>query len=271
MTHTKFRLIFSCILLAGLLQSCFLFDKKDKNDGSKEASTEEKAGRLAMFIGMDISGSYVKRPYFGDSLDFLSHYIYAHLKGYGKLEIPYTLFVGAIGGEKIANEPKTFYPIQTFQDKSIAEIRQKLVSIFPKNDKNVFTDFNAFFRQVASFVQKKNLVLRPVSIVLVSDGIPDVPKKDGKHDYRTFDLSPLETLTRNITIRLIYTTPEVANNWQTKVKRNRVKVWTQDATVMKDWQDPHILIPGIPLEQQTKFFTWIKDNVDFNVRLIRVD
>ena len=224
-----------------------------------------------MFIGMDISGSYVKRSYFGDSLDFLSHYIYVHLKGYGGLEIPYTLFVGSIGGEKMANEPKTFYPIQTFQDKSVAEIRQKLVSIFPKNDKNVFTDFNAFFKQVASFVQKKNLVLRPISVMLVSDGIPDVPKKDGQHDYRSFDLGPLETLTRNITLRLIYTTPEVANNWQTKVKRERVKVWTQDATVMKDWQDPHILVPEKPLEEQAKFFAWIKDNIDFNVRLIRVD
>ena len=66
-----------------------------------------------MFIGVDISGSYVNGNYFDDSIDFLAHYIHAHLNGYGGLEVPNVLFVSSIGGAK-TNEPKTFFPIQTF-------------------------------------------------------------------------------------------------------------------------------------------------------------
>ena len=42
--------------------------------------------RLSMFIGVDISGSFINSKYFDDSIDFLAHYIYAHLKGYGGLD-----------------------------------------------------------------------------------------------------------------------------------------------------------------------------------------
>lgn len=231
---------------------------------------KKETGRLVMFIGMDISGSFMKTSYYDDALDFISHYIYAHLNGYGGLEVPHTLFVGSIGGDK-PNEPKTFFPIQAFENKNVAEIHQKLKEIFTKDRQNTITDFNAFFKQVATYTTNKNLVMRPISVVLLSDGIPDVPKKNGKHDYRSFDLSPLENLTRNLTLRLLYTSAEVGMNWQSKVKRQRIKIWTQDAKVMTDWKDSHIFVPGTPFEKQDKFFAWIKDNVDFNVRLKRVD
>jgi hypothetical protein len=78
-------------------------------------------------------------------------------------------------------------------------------------------------------------------------------------------------LARNITIRLLYTDAVVGKNWQTKVKRKRVKVWTQDATVMTSWNNPNILIPDTTFEHQERFFKWIKDNVDFGVRARRVD
>jgi len=234
-------------------------------NGDKQSQTP----RLSMFVGLDISGSFIKTKYFDDSINFLAHYLYAHLNGLGGLEVPNVLFVSSIGGA-LANEPKTFYPIQTFQNKSVEEIAAKLHEIFPKSVVNPYTDYNAFFEQVALTVRNKNLVLRPISIIMVTDGIPDV-KNEGVSDYRRLVVKPLEQLARNVTIRVIYTSAVVGKNWQTKIPRQRVKIWTQDAEVMVSWKDPTIMIPGKPFEQQERFFSWVKDNVDFGVRAHRVD
>lgn len=225
--------------------------------------------RLSLFVGVDISGSFINSAYFDDSIDFLAHYIYGHLNGLGGLEVPNVLFVSSIGGAT-ADEAKTFYPIHSFENKSIEEIADKLREIFPKEISNPLTDYNAFFEQVALTVRNKNLVLRPISIVMVSDGIPDV-EKEGQTDFRSIVVKPLELLARSVTIRLLYTNAVVGKNWQTKVKRNRVKIWTQDAEVLVSWKDPNILTPGKQIEEQIHFFDWIKDNVDFGVRSRRVD
>lgn len=227
--------------------------------------------RLCLFVGMDISGSFMKPHggYFDDAIDFLARYMYSHLNGLGGLEVPDVLFVSSIGGAK-PDEPKTFYPKQTFEGKSVEEIAAKLREIFPRSKPNAFTDYNAFFEQIALTVRNKNLVLRPISIVMISDGIPDL-KSETKSDFRSIDLRPLEKLSRSVTIRLLYTDAVVGKDWQTKVKRSRVKIWTQDAEVLTSWKDPKILAPGKPLPQQSQFFGWIKDNVDFGVRAHRVD
>lgn len=225
--------------------------------------------RLCMFIGLDISGSFITTKYFDDSIDFLAHYIYAHLHGLQGLEVPAALFVSSIGGAK-ENEPKTFFPIQTFANKSVSEISEKLREIFPKNLINPLTDYNAFFEQIALTVRNKNLVLRPISIVMISDGIPDV-KTEGQTDFKSIEVEPLETLSRSVTIRLLYTNAVTGKDWQTKVKRRRVKIWTQDAEVMKSWRELSILQPNRPLDKQNRLFAWIKDNVDFGVRARRVD
>jgi hypothetical protein len=237
--------------------------------GWMESGESEPNPRLSMFIGVDISGSFVNSGYFDDSIEFLAHYIYAHLNGLDDMEVPNVLFVSSIGGAS-ENEPKTFYPIHTFENKSVEEIQEQLVTIFPKSQLNPFTDYNAFFEQIAQTVRNNNLVLRPISIVMVSDGIPDV-KVDGETDYRSIDLSPLERLSRSVTIRLLYTNAVVGKNWQTQIPRRRVKIWTQDAKVMETWNDPNILIPDKPLTEQSRWFEWVKDNVDFGVRSIRVD
>lgn len=225
--------------------------------------------RLSMFVGVDVSGSFMNGEYFDDSIDFLAHYIYGHLNNLGGLEVPNVLFVSSIGGAR-ANEPKTFYPIQSFENKSVEEIAAQLREIFPRDNPNPFTDYNAFFEQVALTVKNKNLVLRPISIVMVSDGIPDV-KRNGKTDFRSLVVKPLEKLARSVTVRLLYTDAVVGKNWQTQVPRSRVKIWTQDAEVLVSWKDPKILEPKKPIEEQELFFSWIKDNVDFGVRSRRVD
>jgi hypothetical protein len=232
-------------------------------------SMENSKPRLSMFVGVDISGSFKNTPYYDDSLEFLSYYIYGHMNGLGGMDIPNVLYVSSIGGAK-ANEPKTFYPIQSFENKTIPEIREKLKEIFPKNVTNPFTDYNAFFEQVAHTVKNKNLVLRPISIVMLSDGIPDVKKEGGK-DFGSIRVEPLERLARNVTVRLLYTSAVVGRDWQTMVKRRRVKVWTQDAEVLLSWKDPKIMLPDKQMEEQEYFFSWVKDNVDFGVRSRRVD
>lgn len=225
--------------------------------------------RLSMFVGVDISGSFMNSRHFDDSIDFLAHYLYAHINGIGGSEIPNVLYVSSIGGAR-ADEPKTFYPKQTFENKSVAEIRSTLKEIFPRSESNPFTDYNAFFEQVAHTVKTKNLVLRPISIVMLSDGIPDV-KRNGETDYESIVVKPLERLARSVTIRLLYTNAVVGKNWQTKVKRRRVKIWTQDADVMVSWKDSKIMLPKTDFEKQQHFFAWVDDNVDFGVRARRVD
>ncbi len=145
----KYKQIISIILI-----NVFLFTGCDMISKNGAAAKP----RLSMFIGVDISGSFVKSNYFDDSVDFLAHYIFCHLNGLGGLEIPNVLYVSSIGGAN-ENEPKTFYPIHTFQNKSVKEISDQLHEIFPKKILNPFTDYNAFFKQVALTVKNKNLVL----------------------------------------------------------------------------------------------------------------
>lgn len=225
--------------------------------------------RLSMFVGVDISGSFTNSGYYENAIEFLSHYLYVHLNGVGGLEVPNVLFVSSIGGAS-ANEPKTFYPIQTFENRSIPEIAQKLRDIFPQGTENPYTDYNAFFEQIAMTIRNRKLVLRPISVVMITDGLPDV-KRDGKTDFRSIDVKPLETLSRNITVRVLYTSAETGKNWQTRVPRSRVKIWTQDADVMVSWKDPSIYEPDKPLEEQQNFVSWVEDNVDYGVSARRVD
>ena len=214
---------------------------------------KEEAGRLVIFLGVDISGSFKDGRYFDDSIHFMARYIYAHLKGYDGVELPHSLYVGTIGGET-KEDVKTLYPIQTFEDRSIEQIEAQLYTIFPRNRVNKYTYFNSFCQQVADMVDQKKLILKPLSIVLMTDGVPDVGGN-----------------TRNITVRVLYTDAVTAKNWRDEVPRKRVKVWTQDAVVMTEWKDPRTMIPGKPFPEQKKFFSWVKDNVDFSPRLKPVE
>ncbi len=230
---------------------------------------ESDTPRQSLFIGVDISGSFMNGGHFNDSMEFLAYYIYGHLNGVGGMERPNALFVSSIGGAT-TGEPKTFYPIQTFENKSVEEIHATLMEMFPKDNPNPFTDYNAFFEQVAYTVHSKNLVLRPITVVMVSDGVPDVAR-GGKTSYDSVVLTPLERLARSVTVRLLYTNAVVGKSWQTEVARKRVKVWTQDAEVMRSWKDPKIMLADVPFEEQPHFFEWVGDNVDFGVRSRRVN
>ena len=132
--------------------------------GSKSSTpAAPPAPRLVLFIGVDISGSFMHGKYFDDSLEFLARYIHAHLNGLGGLEVPHSLFVGSIGGAT-----KALFPIEMFQDRTVEQIDEQLHQIFPTNRVNKYTDFNAFFGQVGEMIDMKKLLLKPISIVLLT-------------------------------------------------------------------------------------------------------
>ncbi len=263
---------FSKGVLIRLIMLLFLFVAMPAVADDKEEADEKEdsKGNLVLFIGMDISGSFKNRQYFDDSIKFAAHYLYAHLRGIGGLKVPKALFVGSIGGASV-NEAKTFFPIQTFQYKSIEDIEKELRKIFPTKTTNKFTDFNAYFDQVATFMRNRKLVMKPTDIVLFSDGIPDAPTPNGTTNYKMLDLKPLENLSRKITVRVLYTSAVTGAAWQSEVPRKRVRVWTQDDQVMAQWKSPDIFLKDVPFEKQDRFFKWIQENVDFPIRVKKVN
>ncbi|MEW6682967.1 MAG: hypothetical protein AB1451_08595 [Nitrospirota bacterium] len=223
--------------------------------------SDSQKPRLTMFVAVDTSGSFGSSGYYDDSLTFLAHYLYGHLNGLGGLAVPRELFVGSIGGQS-ADEPKAFHPIHDFSGKTVEQIEADLRTWFPPTD--TLTDYNAFFRQVARISKERNLVLAPISLVVISDGIPDANGQKGQAAYTTLDLSSLDYLTRNLTLRLAYASPKVGDYWRKLVPRQRVRMWTVEAEVMKGWKDQ--MAPDADLAEQERLWKWVRDNVDYRVR-----
>jgi len=217
-------------------------------------SQRAETPRSTLVIGLDISGSFRRNPSFNGAIEFASLYIYGHLNG--------------LGGER-TGQAKVFHPIQDLSGKSPAQIASDLRAWFPQEDP--ITDFNAFFQRAALHVKRNNLVLAPLNVVLFSDGEPDYPgagrlSMDDK--YKRVDMSPLEYLSRNVTVRLLYADPPIAQLWENKVPRKRVRLWTQDSEVMKGWR--RHMVDGAPMERQDSLWSWVDKVVDVRVRRERV-
>lgn len=233
--------------------------------GACNLQPSERKSRMTLFVGVDASGSFYHSGYYDNALSFLAHYIYGHLNELGGLSKPREMFVGSIGG-KANNEPKAFHPIHDFQGKDIAQIEASLREWFPPTD--TLTDFNTFFQQVARISKERNLILAPITVMVVSDGIPDVGVGSGQAKsqmgYQKIDLSPMEYLSKNLTLRLTYASPKVGESWREYVPHQRVRMWTVEADVMKGWQDQ--VQPGGDPANQDRLWKWVQDNVDFRVR-----
>ena len=224
--------------------------------------------RSTLVIGLDVSGSFRRTPSFDESIEFAAMYIYGHLHGIGGLRQNTAIFVGELGGER-PGQAKTFHPIQDLTNKTPAEIAADLRAWFPREDP--ITDFNAFFQRAALHVRRNNLVLAPLNVVLFSDGEPDYPgagRISAEERYARVDMSPVEYLSRSVTVRLLYAEPPVAQLWERHVPRKRVRLWTQDRDVMKGWRR-HIAA-GLPVEQQDSLWSWVRGVVDVRVRRDRV-
>ncbi len=221
--------------------------------------------KSTLVVGLDVSGSFRQSGHFDDAIEFAALYLYAHLNGLGGVRRPTDVFVGTMGGQR-PGEAKTFHPIQDLTGKSPAQIAADLRTWFPETDP--ITDFNAFFQRVAVHVQRQNLALAPLNVVIFSDGVPDLPGVRGAQLYRRVDLSPLEYLSRSVTVRLLYASPRVAQQWEQHVPRKRVRLWTQDAQVMQGWR--RHLLASAPPEQQDSLWSWMKQVVDFRVKRERV-
>ena len=215
-----------------------------------------------MVLGVDVSGSF-RAAHYKDAVDFAAYYIYGHLHGLGGLRQPTAVFVGSVGGEAV-DEVKSFHPIHDFEDKSVDQIRADLETWFPPTDR--LTDYNAFFDRIATLIKRQNLVLAPLNIVVLTDGVPDMSRtvRDTAKVFSAIKVDALEYLSRNVTVRLLYPTPTVAVHWERAVKRDRVRLWTLDAQVMGGWHAQ--MSADQPPETQARLWRWMDDNVDFRVR-----
>ncbi|UCD24854.1 MAG: hypothetical protein JSW51_02750 [Gemmatimonadota bacterium] len=227
-----------------------------------------RQARSTLVIGIDVSGSFRATGNYDDAIDFASHYLYGHLNGKGELKVPSAVFVGSVGGAR-PGEPKSFQPIHAFQGKSVEEIGTALREQFPPEDS--FTDFNAFFDRVATLVKRQGLILAPLNIVVLSDGVPDATGSSAgtsESAFQQINVSPLEYLSRSVTVRLLYGSPTSSVAWEREIKTRRVRMWTVDADVMAGWREQLDLSPEGG--EQDGLWDWIGDNVDFRVRSRRL-
>jgi len=242
-------------LVAALLAGC----------SHPEDQEPAKPAAATMVLGIDVSGSFRGARLYDDAVEFAANYIYAHLNGLGGLKVPTSLFVASVGGAR-PGEPKAFHPINDFQNRSVSQIAADLRAWYPSTDE--YTDFNAFFLRVSGMIKERGLILAPLNVIVLSDGVPDVPPGTklaaGETPYQRIDLSPLEYLSRSVTVRLLYASPTVGENWKKQVRRKRVRLWTEEAQVMTGW---HTQVKSdVPLDQQADLWKWVADNVDFRVR-----
>jgi hypothetical protein len=231
--------------------------------GAPQEAGPASIPRNTLVIGIDVSGSFGKN--YQSSIDFTANYIYAHLHGLGGLKQPTAVFVGSIGGDH-PQETKSFQPIATFENMSVGEIAKYLRKEYPNHDG--LTDFNPFFNRVATLITRQNLVLAPLNIILVTDGVPDTQKSktDSLGGYKRIDVSKLEYLSKNVTVRILFPRPTIAVRWEKQVPRHRVRMWTVDDEVMDTWRKHYH--SGATPEEQAELWKWINDNVDFRVRSI---
>lgn len=223
-------------------------------DGARRA-------RSTLFVGIDVSGSFRSTGNYDDAIEFASHYLYGHLNGLGDLSVPSAVFVGSVGGDR-PGEPKSFQPVHKFQGKDAEQIAAVLRENFPMQDDGL-TDFNAFFDRVESLVKLRGLILTPLNIVILSDGVPDVTGGD-EGRYANIDVSGLEYLSRSVTVRLLYASPTVSVAWEQEIDRRRVRVWTVDDEVMPGWREQ--FEADLESGDHELLWTWVKDVVDFRVR-----
>jgi hypothetical protein len=253
--RTSILLLFMAVVLVGLTVGCTY---------QPDAGGESRKARQVLFVGVDVSGSFHQSGYYDNALGFLAYYLYGHLHELGGLTKPKELFVASVGGEA-GDDPKAFHPIHELEGKDIPQIEAKLREWFKPTDKH--TDFKAFFHQIARIVKERNLHLTPITLLVFSDGVPDLPgQRPGLGDaaYRHINLTSLDYLSKNVTLRLMYASPKVGEQWRAHVVRDRVRLWTVEAEVMKAWKDR--LQPGVEPARQEKVWKWVRDNVDFRVR-----
>ena len=222
-----------------------------------------RIARSTLVIGIDVSGSFESKGRYESSIDFTANYLYAHIHGLGGLKQPTAAFVGSLGGAK-PGEAKSFQPIHTFQNMTVPQIAAYLRKEYPSRD--ALTDFNPFFERVSTLVKRQNLVLSPLNIVMLTDGIPDTPSEhnDSLSKYKKINVGGLEYLSKNTTVRILYPRPTVAVHWEKNVPRRRVRMWTVDDEVMATWRSHYH--KGEAPEKQAELWKWISDNVDFRVR-----
>lgn len=221
-----------------------------------------RVARSTLVIGIDRGGDFVREGRYDSSMDFAANYLYAHLRGLGALARPTSVFVGSIDQPADSAE-LDFRSIETFAEMSVAQIAAYLRREFPPRSGT--SEFTPFVRRVESLVKREDLVLVPLTVILLTDGLPaPAGGTDSTGAYAAIDLSSLEYLARTVTVRVLYPSPAVAAQWQQTVPRRRVRMLTVGNEVMAAWERHHRA--GLAPEHQLALWRWIAETVDAHIR-----
>ena len=219
------------------------------------AAAASRRSAPTLFVAVDATGTLAHERY-DDAMAFLAWYVHGRVNGLGGLPVPGDLVVTAVASTSEA-------PVRSVEDfvgRSVAEIEADLRAWFPPGDGP--RDFTAFFRRVARTVAERHLVLTPITVLVLTDGVPG--KRAAASAYREIDLRPLDFLARRITVRLAWTSPPVAERWRSLAQRARVRLWTVDQEVMKSWRAQ--LAPDAPPAGQGRLWQWVRETIDVRVR-----
>lgn len=112
-------------------------------------------------------------------------------------------------------------------------------------------------------MKRQDLVLSLLNIVMLTDGLPDNPseKNDSLSKCKKINVSGLEYLSKNATVRVLYPRPRVALHRERLVPRPSARISTVDDEVMATGMSHYR--EGAPSEGQAELWKWINDNVDF--------
>lgn len=249
---TSFRRALALGLAAGLIVGA----------GADPPAAAARRSAPTLFVAVDATGTLAGERY-DDAMAFLAWYVHGRVNGLGGLPIPGDLVVTAVNGT--SETPDRVRSVEDFAGRSVAEIEADLRTWFPPGDGP--RDFTAFFRRVARTVAERHLVLTPITVLVLTDGVPGAdarPKRPAAGAYREIDLRPLDYLARRVTVRLAWTSPPVAERWRTLAQRARVRLWTVDQEVMKSWR-AH-LAPDTPPAGQDRLWQWVRETLDVRVR-----
>jgi len=220
--------------------------------------------RSTLVVGLDISGSFRKSGQFDPAMRYASLYIYAHVNALGGLKQATDVFVGFFGWR--ARRTTQNVPSHSGSERQVAGgNRGRPASLVPRRG----SDHR--FQRLLPADRRPHQAAKPGpgsvehrDVFRRCPRFPGAGRLPAPQLYAKIDVSPIEYLSRNVTIRLLYAQPTVAQNWEKLVPRNRVKIWTQDEQVMAGWRRHEVA--GVPLDRQDSLWSWTQQIVDFRVR-----
>jgi len=182
-------------------------------------SPSEKATtpRSTLVIGLDISGSFRRNPSFNGAIEFAALYIYGHLNGVGGLQPNTAIFVGELGGER-PGQAKVFHPIQISRAKRPRRLRRTCARGSPRRPDHRLQRVLPARRLAREAQQPGPIAAQRRALLGRRADFPGAGRISLDDRYKRVDMSALEFLSRNVTVRLLYADPPIAQLWERRVR-----------------------------------------------------